>query len=103
MRANTGRPATCPTTTAGTSAATASACGTQSRPPTASATRPRIAKPMNVTVSVSRVCTGVAPRVSAYSTTGGPEVLVDVVSAPDANPAAGAAQPGGAPGPAARR
>src|SRR3954468_7243764 len=103
MRANTGRPARWPTTTAGTSAASAPACGTQSRPLNASAIRPRIAKPMNVTVSVSRVCTGEAPRASAYSTTGGPEVLVDVVSAPDAKPAAGAAQRGGAPGSAARR
>ena len=64
MRAKTGRPARCPTTTAGTSAASASACGTQSRPLNASATTPITAKPMNVAVSVSRVCTGGAPRAS---------------------------------------
>ena len=39
--------------------------GSASVPPRTSAAPPSSAKPMNVTVSVSRVCTGVAPRASA--------------------------------------
>ena len=55
MRANTGRPIRWPATAAGASAASVAASGA-SAPPSASAVPPSSAKPMNVTVSVSRVC-----------------------------------------------
>src|SRR5215218_11089903 len=92
MRANTGRPASWPAAVSGTSAASHTASGTAPAVPVSASAAPAApANPTNDVVSVSRTAWGGRPRRIISSTTGGPPVVVDVLSAPEETPARGRA------------